>query len=66
MMVVVVGVRFYLSEVKTVEVERKIPTQKRPRAVKMNDVSFMSLQKKILQRLRNVFKRAWRFQFSMD
>ena len=27
-------------EIKTVEVERKIPTQKRPRAVKMNDVYF--------------------------
>ena len=27
-------------EVKTVEVERKIPTQKRPRHVKMNDVYF--------------------------
>ena len=27
-------------EIKTVEVERKIPTQKRPRHVKMNDVYF--------------------------
>ena len=27
-------------EVKTVEVERKIPTQNRPRPVKMNDVHF--------------------------
>ena len=42
-------------EVKTVEVERKIPTQNRPRPVKMNDVYFYVVTEDTLDEFKKRF-----------
>ena len=44
-------------EIKTVEVERKIPTQKRPRHVKMNDVYFYVVTADTFENFKKRFKK---------
>ena len=44
-------------QIKTVEVERKIPTQKRPRPVKMNDVYFYVVTEDTFESFKERFKK---------
>ena len=44
-------------EIKTVEVERKIPTQKRPRHVKLNDVHFYVVTEDTFENFKKRFKK---------
>ena len=44
-------------EIKTVEVERKIPTQKRPRHVKLNDVYFYVVTENNFEDFKKRFKK---------
>ena len=44
-------------EIKTVEVERKIPTQTRPRHVKMNDVYFYVVTADTFENFKKRFKK---------
>ena len=44
-------------EIKTVEVERKIPTQKRPRHVKLNDVHFYVVKEDTFENFKKRFKK---------